>query len=149
MSYLLLAAGLLALLWWGSRSRMGGGPWRGGSWRASVGLASIGLIIAAGFLFVRGGGVRALLLGLAALLLAGATRLPRRPQRPASGGGGGMSQEEARAILGVGPGATTQEIQAAYSRLIRLVHPDHGGAVGLAVQLNLARDRLLKGGPPG
>jgi curved DNA-binding protein CbpA len=55
-----------------------------------------------------------------------------------------MSAAEARRILGVGEGATPQEIQAAYSRLMRAVHPDKGGTAGLAAQLNAARDRLLK-----
>ena len=54
-----------------------------------------------------------------------------------------MSLDEARSMLGVGPDATSEEIQAAYTRLMRLVHPDKGGATGLAAQLNAARDRLL------
>jgi hypothetical protein len=48
-------------------------------------------------------------------------------------------------ILGVGPDASKAEIQAAYSRLIRMAHPDKGGTAGLAAQLNAARDRLLDG----
>lgn len=51
---------------------------------------------------------------------------------------------EAREILGVGEGATREEIQAAYGRLIRAVHPDAGGTSGLAARLNAARDTLLK-----
>lgn len=51
---------------------------------------------------------------------------------------------EAREILGVGPGASREEIQAAYSRLIRAVHPDAGGTSGLAARLNAARDTLLR-----
>ena len=39
--------------------------------------------------------------------------------------------------------ATKAEIQAAYTRLMRAVHPDKGGTAGLAAQLNAARDRLL------
>jgi hypothetical protein len=54
-----------------------------------------------------------------------------------------MSLDEARSILGVGPDATPKEIKAAYSRLIRMAHPDKGGTTGLATQLNAARDRLL------
>jgi curved DNA-binding protein CbpA len=56
-----------------------------------------------------------------------------------------MSVAEARATLGVGDSATPSEIRAAYARLIRRTHPDHGGTTGLAAQLNAARDRLLKG----
>ena len=55
-----------------------------------------------------------------------------------------LSESEARSILGVGPDATHDEIQAAYSRLMRSVHPDRGGTDGLAAQLNAARDRLLR-----
>jgi hypothetical protein len=55
-----------------------------------------------------------------------------------------LSESEARSILGVGPDATSNEIQAAYSRLMRSVHPDRGGTDGLAAQLNAARDRLLR-----
>lgn len=51
---------------------------------------------------------------------------------------------EARDILGVSPTATREEIQAAYARLIRAVHPDAGGSSGLAARLNAARDTLLK-----
>ena len=51
---------------------------------------------------------------------------------------------EAREILGVGPEATREEIQAAYGRLIRAVHPDAGGTSGLAARLNAARDTLLR-----
>ena len=47
-------------------------------------------------------------------------------------------------ILGVGPDASREEIQAAYARLIRAVHPDAGGTSGLAARLNAARDTLLK-----
>ena len=57
---------------------------------------------------------------------------------------GRMSLEDARSVLGVGPAATRQEIQAAYLRLMRSVHPDKGGTAGLAAQLNAARDRLLE-----
>jgi curved DNA-binding protein CbpA len=55
-----------------------------------------------------------------------------------------MSLSEARSILGVGPEATPEEVQAAYTRLMRMAHPDKGGTTGLAVQLNAARDRLLE-----
>ena len=56
---------------------------------------------------------------------------------------GGMSPDQARSILGVGPQASADEIQAAYLRLIRRNHPDQGGSSGLAAQLNAARDVLL------
>ena len=82
------------------------------------------------------------MLAVIGLLLALSTRWPRATAaaRPASSG---MSAEEARAILGVAPDASAAEVKAAYSRLMRMAHPDQGGTTGLATQLNLARDRLL------
>lgn len=56
-----------------------------------------------------------------------------------------LSEARARAILGVGPDAGEAEIRAAYRRLMTRAHPDAGGSVGLAAELNAARDRLLKG----
>ena len=57
---------------------------------------------------------------------------------------GPISVAEAYAILDLAPGATREEVQAAYVRLMKLVHPDRGGGAGLAAKLNAARDRLLK-----
>ena len=54
-----------------------------------------------------------------------------------------MDLAEARAMLGVSDSAGREEIEAAYRRLMKRVHPDHGGAPGLAIQLNAARARLL------
>lgn len=71
-------------------------------------------------------------------------RAPAGPSPPAAPDLGAMSAERARAVLGVGPDATRKEIQAAYLKLIRAVHPDRGGSAGLAAELNAARDRLLK-----
>jgi hypothetical protein len=55
-----------------------------------------------------------------------------------------MNSAEAYQILGLSPGATPAEIQAAYRRLIQRLHPDHGGSAYLATQLNRARDLLLR-----
>jgi curved DNA-binding protein CbpA len=55
-----------------------------------------------------------------------------------------MGRAEARSMLGVGEDATAAQIEAAYKRLMLRVHPDHGGASGLAAQLNAARAVLLK-----
>ncbi len=52
---------------------------------------------------------------------------------------------EARAILGVGPGADADAIRAAHRRLVAGVHPDRGGSAELARRVNAARDVLLKG----
>lgn len=56
---------------------------------------------------------------------------------------GAMSREEALAILGLGPGATEEDIRAAHRRLMRAAHPDSGGSDWLASRINQARDRLL------
>jgi hypothetical protein len=141
MSYVLVGAMLLALIYWGGRP---GRVLKRPEWRAASGLAAIGVFAAAAFVGLRGGWGKAVVLLLIGLLLAVSARWPR-PAPTRKTPSGSMSLSEARALLGVGPDATREEIQQAYSRLIRIVHPDHGGAVGLAVQLNLARERLLKG----
>ncbi len=54
-----------------------------------------------------------------------------------------MSQEEARAILGVEADATTDDIKDAHRRLMVRLHPDQGGSNYLAAQINRAKDALL------
>jgi DnaJ-domain-containing protein 1 len=140
VSYLLVAGLVLALVVWGGGGRR---MLQRAGWRIASGAFSIGVLAAAAFLAARGGWLEAVLLGVIGLMLALSSRWPRiAPQKtePETG----MSLEEARATLGVGPTASETEIRAAYARLMRRVHPDHGGATGLATQLNIARDRLLK-----
>lgn len=138
MIYLLLGGALVALLVWTGRRALPKLDLR--DWRVASGalgaLVVIGGVAAAvrGNLLV-GGGLLVIGLGLAFGARAGR---PGKPTQPAT------SDTEARAILGVSPGADEAEIQAAYSRLIRMAHPDKGGTVGLAAQLNAARDQLLK-----
>ena len=57
----------------------------------------------------------------------------------------GMSEDEARAVLGVASEATREEIVAAHRRLMQRVHPDRGGSDYLAAKLNAAKDLLLGG----
>ena len=66
----------------------------------------------------------------------------QRDARPAPQAG--LSEAEARRILGVSSNADETEVRAAYRRLMARAHPDAGGSQGLAEQLNAARDRLLK-----
>lgn len=57
---------------------------------------------------------------------------------------GPMTRAEALEILGVAEGASEDEIQAAYRRLMRAAHPDQGGSAWMAARLNAARDFLLR-----
>jgi len=54
-----------------------------------------------------------------------------------------MSKKEAYQILGVEPGASQQEIHQAWRRLIKAVHPDHGGSAFLTAKINAAKEVLL------
>jgi DnaJ-like protein len=102
---------------------------------------TIGLAIAAAgvaaYDAARGGWLGGSILLTAALWLAVSSRPPRAPDNAR------MSRAEAASMLGVGPGAGREEIESAYRRLMMRVHPDHGGAAGLAAQLNAARTVLL------
>jgi hypothetical protein len=139
MSYLLAGVVLLVFLVW--RGRVG--QVVKGSWRAAASIFSIFLIVAAAFEGLRGGVISAVVLLVLGAVMLGTARWPRAPKSVAAVDG--MSLTEARATLGVEPGASVADIRAAHARLIRVAHPDRGGTAGLAAQLNAARDRLLKG----
>lgn len=47
-------------------------------------------------------------------------------------------------VLGVTPGATGDEVEAAYSRLARENHPDRGGDTGRMAEINAAADDFRK-----
>jgi hypothetical protein len=87
----------------------------------------------------RGGWLGGSILLTAALWLATSSRPPKRLSNAA------MGRTEAASMLGVAETADRAEIDAAYRRLILRVHPDTGGAAGLAAQLNAARAALLSG----
>lgn len=135
--YLALGAAALWLILWSQ----GGRAPRRREWRFLSGGAAIAAFAGAAFIGLRGAWGTAIVLVVVGLWLAVSTRRtgetpPRRGEQ--------MSLAQARAMLGVGPEATPDEIQAAYTRLMRMAHPDKGGTSGLAAQLNAARDRLLQ-----
>ena len=150
--FLLIAAGLVLmfLVWLGRGEQL----LTRSEWRMGAGLLSIGGFVASMALAIRGQWEIGLVLAVICAGLLMSTRSWRawpllartkRPVRPPIRGRTGLTAEDARAILGVGEAATKTEIRAAYTRLMRLAHPDHGGTSGLAAQLNAARDRLMKG----
>lgn len=57
--------------------------------------------------------------------------------------GGGMNEEEAWNLLGLNRGASVDEIKASHRRLIKQVHPDHGGTDYLAHKITEAKNLLL------
>jgi hypothetical protein len=55
-----------------------------------------------------------------------------------------MTVDEAYLVLGLGRGATRDDVQAAHRNLMKRFHPDQGGTTYLASQVNEAKDVLLK-----
>jgi hypothetical protein len=108
-----------------------------GLWTAGIGATIIGLR------FARLRGVLALAAaGLFPWLLAQKkTNAGHNPRRTRTGT---MSAAEAREVLGVSREAGREEIEEAYRRLMRLVHPDQGGSEYFARTLNAAREALLE-----
>ena len=143
MFYLIVGGAAFAAYVWFLRGKP---ILKGREWRIAAGAAALAAFTGATFAGVRGQWPVAIVLGVVGLWFAGTTRnvAPRaapqpQPQPPTAT----MSTAEARRILGVEEGAGAADIQAAYTRLMRAVHPDKGGTAGLAAQLNAARDRLL------
>jgi DnaJ domain len=57
---------------------------------------------------------------------------------------GAMTRDEAYRVLGLEPGADIEAVKAAHRRLMRNVHPDHGGSTWIAAKINQAKDLLTK-----
>ncbi|WP_291840340.1 molecular chaperone DnaJ [Brevundimonas sp.] len=110
-----------------------------GHWRITATLFSAVMI---------GGGVLAVSRGSwlfgAGLIGAGLWLTIASRQRAVAPRAEGMTDSEARSLLGVSADATKAEINAAWKRLMARAHPDQGGTQGLATRLNAARDYLLK-----
>lgn len=139
MIYLLLGGAALALYIWMTRARFPILKRR--EWRVLTGAMALACFTAAVFVSVRGSWGAGIVLAVVGLGLAtSARKVGAAAPSPLSGR---MSLDEARRTLGIGPEASRAEIQVAYKRLMRAVHPDQGGTAGLAAQLNAARDRLL------
>ena len=135
MIYLLIGGAVFAgRVWLGRKGRL---PPSGV--RFLLGGLAVAAFSASAYLAIRGGWAAAAVL----FAIGGALAMSARPQIVKTAPD--MGDAEARSILGVSATASESEIKAAYQRLILRVHPDRGGAEGLAAQLNAARDRLLKG----
>jgi hypothetical protein len=143
---LAIGAALLAFLVWLGRGASASKEARSsGKWRIVGGVIALAIVVGAALLLVRGAwpeGVPLLITGLG-MALAARRRARASGAAPQSPPATRMSAAEARAMLGIGESAGRDEIEAAYKRLMMRVHPDHGGASGLAAQLNAARDVLL------
>lgn len=139
MLYLIAGGAALAIYLWatGRKSLL----LKRREWRVLTAALAVACFTAAVFVSVRGGWGTGIVLAVMGLGLASSARKtslsPPAPSRDS------MSMSEARRILGVGAEASREDIQDAYTRLMRSVHPDKGGTAGLAAQLNAARDRLL------
>lgn len=53
------------------------------------------------------------------------------------------TRSEALEVLGLENGASEDDIQKAYKKLMKKIHPDHEGSKWMAAKLNQARDLLL------
>ena len=148
MNYLLAGVALFFLVKWGwTRS-----AWlRSGGAQILSGALAVALFAGAAFWAVRGSWATAgllLMFGIGLALSARRAAGGSRPKAESTDAGAveaqGMSEAQARSLLGLAQNFTTEEVRAAHARLIRMAHPDRGGTDGLAAQLNAARDRLIR-----
>ena len=139
MPFLALGAVALLIILWFSNGKP---IFRRREWRVTSAGFAIAAFAAAAYVAVREAWLPALVLVILGLWLAVSARsrgVAAPPPQPSAR----MSLDEARSVLGVDEGATPAQIRSAYTRLMRMAHPDKGGTAGLAAQLNAARERLL------
>jgi hypothetical protein len=141
MLLLIVTGGLIALVLWAG---WGKPLLTRGEWRVGTGLLGIGAVMGGALVAARGGYEKGLVLMGVGAVLAVASRTRRWPKPLPKPRPPGLSESDARALLGVGDSASDDDVQAAHQRLMKVAHPDRGGTSGLAAQLNAARDRLLK-----
>jgi hypothetical protein len=151
----------LAIILWFMHKYVQANP-RGMAWLLQR-AGGIAVLVAATFLAVRGEWVAALPLALMGFGLLGwmpqlsmgnsdraGTRGGEDAQhganarQRAAAGSGKMTEEEAYKILGLQPGASTEDIGQAYRSLMKKLHPDQGGTTYLAARINEAKDVLLR-----
>jgi DnaJ family protein C protein 19 len=125
---LVVAAGVLAWLWWTGRLPPNALRW---------GVIGVSVVLAT-MLVARAS-------PLLALLLLGVTGLWAWSDIKRAKLVGAPDEAEALALLGLEKGASEAQIRAAYRLKISEVHPDRGGDEELARRLNAARDILLAG----
>ena len=107
-------------------------------WRVTATLLGAVMLAGGALAAFRGSWLTAAVLAGAGLYLAWSSRVrPVIRSEP-------ISEADARAVLGVGPGASEAEVRAAWKRAMARAHPDQGGTEGLAIRVNAARDRLLR-----
>ena len=143
MIYLALGGGLLWLLLFSQDKRP---ILKHAQWRVASAVVAVLAFAGAALLSLRGDWPVAIVLLVVGLWTAASARHPRatRAKAEAPAVSEAISVSEAYAILDLKPGCTREDVQAAYQRLMKVVHPDRGGGEGLASKLNAARDRLLK-----
>jgi hypothetical protein len=120
--------------------------WRPVSGLGAVVMLTLGLVLAVREDWLPAAAFIAVSAGMALSARKRRTAQTKASSKAAPSSTADMSERDARAMLGVDDQAGPEEIEAAYRRLIRRVHPDLGGAAGLAAQLNAARARLQREG---
>ena len=110
------------------------------AWVAALGGVSLAALL---LLSGRAGGAISALLFAAPLVISWWQQSKARPRAMPRRSATAMGRAEARAVLGVAEGASAEEINDAWKRLMVKVHPDHGGTDALAARVNEARRVLL------